>query len=114
MSNREYLKHKMRVAPKLIVPPQGVPASLRTQIVRFANAGQKRATGYTGGHVTPGDLVTDVAGKSAVCCSSTITAPTWIDCSETLYRINDGPLAPVDQQVLPRGFYGPKKPLCCT
>ena len=89
-SSGEYLKRKQQVAARLIAPRQGAPASLHTQMVKDAS----------------------VAGD---CCKTVVLkAPVWTECCDTKFQIATGmPYEPVEQQVLPRGFWGPVRPKCC-
>ena len=92
MYSSEYLRNKQRAAPQIICPPQGVPSSLRTQIVRFANSSVNAPTKEKIGHVS-------------VCCATTITEPTEIPADPVCCDL----IAPTQ---FPRGFYGPVRPDC--
>ena len=106
MYSSEYLRNKKRAAAQIISPPQGVPSSLRTQVVRYANSGPVTTPRNAGQVVLlSAEGVISNKGQQAVCCpSGTITTPTMIPpkCCDL-----------INPKQFPRGFYGPVKPDCC-
>jgi hypothetical protein len=102
----EYLRNKKRAAPQIISPPTGRDSSLWTQMQRYKNAAAIPTATLSAGQMLElsSDSVVASKGHAAVCCTSTIKEPTYIEgtCCDL-----------VAPEQFPKGFYGSPKPDCC-
>jgi hypothetical protein len=89
----EYLRNKKLGAPKIVSPPRGRSSGLWTQMQRYKSSRIQDEPSSEG--------VLGAKGNAAVCCIDTIALPVTLACT-----------AQVMQEPLPRGFYGPPRPVC--